>query len=314
MQPLDASAVAANKPFEPATKKKKNHFWKAIALIAAAILIAAVAAICYLLYTYVDGERQYDELAQYMRINDSETSMSAEDAQSPITLASFSVDWDALRAINSDVVAWVYVPDTVINYPVVWREGDDAYYMNHNFGRNSVGAFGAEYGAISLASINSPDWTDRVSFLSGHHMANGTMFAAFAHFVHDDIFNSHRTIYLLTPQGNFKLNTFAVNKIIATSQDTIVSKFPTTEEYRAYIQKHINESLVTPNPPAPGADEIEQAMMFYTCNEPDNRYRICVYANVEEFLPAGSDVALGNALISDEDIGNVGAAIGERLL
>ena len=42
-------------------------------------------------------------------------------------LADLVVDWDALREINPDIVAWVYMPGTVINYPVAHKDGDSEY-------------------------------------------------------------------------------------------------------------------------------------------------------------------------------------------
>ncbi len=314
----DAQRYAASdieiKQYQPAPENPKKgrkkrgsnrKAWTTILVIALTVLVLAAAAVAYIFYTYWNGEREYEELTQYMQVDDSET---------VTTLASFNVDWDALRAINADVVGWVYVPGTVINYPIVWKEGDDNYYMKHNFGRNSVGGFGAEYGAIMLASINSPKWTDRASFISGHHMNNGQMFAVLQKFMDSTVFNEHRTFFVLTPEGNFKCTSFAVDKVLGSSDDIVIPNFATKAEFRAYVQARIDQSVVTPDPPGPTASEIEQVMMFYTCNEPDNRYRVCVYTSVDEFLPAGSDVSLGNALINEGDLGSVGSAVGERLL
>ncbi|MFR7405086.1 MAG: class B sortase, partial [Coriobacteriaceae bacterium] len=113
-------------------------------------------------------------------------------------LADLVVDWDALRAINPDIVAWVYMPGTIINYPVAHKDGDSEYYLHHNFSLGE-GSFGAEFGSIMLSGENAGDFSDEVNILYGHHMRNGSMFALFAEFRDSAIFNEHRTIYLLTP-------------------------------------------------------------------------------------------------------------------
>lgn len=276
----------------------------ALAVLALISVIAAVALFSYIQHTYDSGQQEYDDLANYMTVDDNDDFM---------TLGSFDVDWDALRAKNPDVVGWVYLPGTVINYPIVWREDDDVYYTKHTFGDNSAGAFAAEYGAIALSGANMPDWADQVNFISGHHMRNDTMFAILYDFQSSDVFNEHRTFYVLTPEGNFKMTSFACDKVLGSSSDIIVTNFATDEEFREYLRARVDGSLVTPNPKATPVEDIEQVFAFYTCSEPDNQYRIMVYCSVDEFLPAGSDVSLGNALVGEDEVNGVEETVEERL-
>lgn len=295
----------SSKASGPPPPKKRHPVRTAILIVAFAVLAVVVGLIGYIAWTYWNGQNEYDELTEYLQVADPE---------SETTLASFQVDWDGLRAINPDVVGWIYLPGTVINYPIAWREGDDNYYTKHNFGKNSVGNFGAEYGCIALSSSNSPDWTDQANFLSGHHMNNGTMFALLARFVNSDEFNAHRTFYLLTPEGNFKLTTFSCNRIHGKDEQTVIPNFVDKQDMTNYVQQKLDTSLVTADPPAPAAEDVEQIVMMYTCQEPDNRYRICVFASVDEFVPAGSDKSLSNSLVDEGKLADVGAAVGERLL
>lgn len=283
----------------------KRRIWPKVVLVISLItLLAAGGAIAYILFTYNQGEEEYESLTNHMQVTDK--------GNSP-TLASFKVDWDALRAINKDVVGWVYLPDTVINYPIVWRENDDVYYTKHTFGDNSAGTFGAEYGAIALSGANSPKWTDEANFVSGHHMRNQTMFAILQSFQDSNVFNEHRTFYVLTPEGNFKLTSIAVDKVRGNSQDIVIPNFETKQEFHDYVTARINESKATMDPAYAPVDDIEQIIAFYTCSEPDNQYRIMVYCSVDEFLPAGSDETKGSALVESSDIENVSAEINERL-
>lgn len=296
----------SSKASGPKPPEKKHHPVRAAILTVAFLVLAIVLGLAgYIAWTYWNGQNEYDELTDYLNVTDPE---------SDLTLASFNVDWDGLRAVNPDVVGWIYLPGTVINYPIAWREGDDTYYTKHNFGQNSVGNFGAEYGCIALSSVNAPDWTDEANFLSGHHMRNGSMFALLAKFVNSDEFNAHRTFYLLTPEGNFKLTSFSCNKIHGKDDETVIPNFTDKEEMTAYVQQKLDTSLVTPDPPPPAAEEVEQVVMLYTCQEPDNRYRICVYTTVDEFVPAGSDKSLSNSLVDEGKLADVDAAVGERLL
>ena len=298
-----ASAVKhADKQYSKGARR--GGAWRILFLLSLAVLIVALSCVGYIMYTYWAGQQEYDELAQeYMQVDDPEGS-----------LTSFHIDWDGLRAINPGVVGWVYFPGTVINYPIVWRENDDNYYLKRSFGDNSAGTFGAEYGTVMLAGVNSPEWTDQVNVIYGHHLNNGSMFSAFADLQDTDVFNANRIVYVLTPVGNFKLSTFAVDKVLGSDTSIVIPNFETRQELTDYIQARIDASLVTPDPPAPAAASVKQVFAFSTCSQPDHEYRIITFSRVEGFLPAGSDAVLEDSLMDDESESEVLGMVDERLL
>lgn len=286
---------------------RRGGVWRALFIISLVVLLGAVSCIGYIFYTYWAGQNEYDLLAQeHMQIQD-------EGDGSIVSLGSFQIDWDGLRAINPDVVGWIYIPDTQINYPIVWREDDDNYYLKRTFGDNSVGTFGAEYGTVMLAGANSSQWNDQVNVIYGHHLNNGSMFAYFAQMEDSAVFNASRTIYVLTPVGNFRTTSFAMDKVVGSSTDIVIPNFPTEEEFTAYVSQRIADSIVTPDPAAPPASDIKQVFAFSTCSQPDHENRLIVFATVDEFLPAGSDVTQGNALVDEQDVANVQGMVDERL-
>lgn len=285
---------------------RRGGFWRILFILSFIVLVGALACVGYIFYTYWQGQHEYDELAQeYMQV---------DDPDGVVTLGSFNVDWDGLRAINPDVVGWVYVPGTVVNYPIVWRENDSRYYLKRTFGDNSVGTFGAEYGTIMLEGVNSSSWTDQVNVIYGHHLNNGSMFAFFDSMQDTTIFNEHRVMFVLTPVGNFKMTAFAVDKVLGSSTEIVIPNFPTKEQLTEYVQERLNHSLVTPDPPAIPADQVKQVFAFSTCSQPDHEYRIVTFCSVDEFLPAGSDVALGNSLVDEAEVAEVEDMVNERML
>lgn len=283
---------------------RRGGCWRVVFIVALLVLICALGAAGYILFSYWQGQNEYDELAQYMQVDES---------ADITTLGSFEVDWDALRAINPDLVAWIYVPGTDINYPVVWREHDDQYYLKHTFGDNSAGDFAAEYGCVMLSGENNPELTDQVNIFYGHNMRNGSMFNALSENDDSEIFNSHRVFYLLTPKGNYRLVSFACDRVIGTSTDIVIPNFPTEEEYDAYVKARYAESTVTPVPAAPELSKIKQVFAFSTCDYPDNHYRIITFCYVNEFLPEGSKVLEGQTLVDETDVANVEDLLNQRL-
>lgn len=116
------------------------------------------------------------------------------DALCPIT-----ADFEALTAVNEDIVGWLYCEGTNINYPVVQGEDND-HYLHHAYdGKKSrAGALFADVG-------NSPRFTDSNTIIYGHHMKNGSMFAHLADFADQEFFDAHSVMWLLTPEQIYKV-------------------------------------------------------------------------------------------------------------
>ncbi len=306
VRPVQTTSAAQHADVRYSKDARRGGVWRVLFFLSLIVLIGALGCVGYIFYTYWAGQQEYDELAQeYMQV---------DDPTGVTTLASFNIDWDGLRAINPDVVGWVYVPGTIINYPIVWREDDDNYYLRRTFGDNSVGTFGAEYGTIMLAGVNSPEWTDEVNVIYGHHLNNGSMFSLLGKYEDSTQFNEHRTMFVLTPVGNFRMTSFACDKVPGSSTDIVIPNFPTKEEFTAYVQARIDDSIVNPDPPAIAANKVQQVFAFSTCSQPDHENRLVTFCSVDEFLPAGSDVAKGNSLLSDGQIEDVQGMVDERLL
>ncbi len=80
-------------------------------------------------------------------------------------------NFESYLEINQDVVGYILIPDTKIDYPVLWNETEDNYYLK----RNIDGSAGYP-GCIYVQNINESDFSDAVTVLYGHNMMDGTMF------------------------------------------------------------------------------------------------------------------------------------------
>jgi len=89
------------------------------------------------------------------------------------------IDWDALRAINPDIVGWIVVPGTDICYPIV-QGTDNAWYLGYTFSEERNAS-----GAIFLDSRNDSRFSDGHSLIYGHNMRDGSMFAQLHGFTGD---------------------------------------------------------------------------------------------------------------------------------
>ena len=285
------------------TQSRKKGPWRVVFWVALVVLVLSLAALAAIGFSYWSGQRAYDDIAS--------ENFSAPSDVSGATLADFSVNWDALRAVNPDVVAWMYIPDTDVSYPIVHRDGDDSHYLTHDFNGNTRNVIGAEYGCVMLSGENAGDFSDAVNVIYGHNMANGSMFALLARFTDSATFNAHRTFYLLTPAGNYELTSFAVDRVPGSSTDIVI---PNPGDVTAYVQARLDASTVTPDPAAPAASEIDKVFAFSTCDAPDNSYRIITFCSVTDYQPAGTGADdTGAAQVDEGDIANVEGSVEGRV-
>ena len=96
------------------------------------------------------------------------------------------------RGGTCEVVGWITIPNTVIDYPVYLNETDEAYYLDHN----SEGEV-SKYGAIFMDTRNADSTQQQHVLIYGHDMRNGTMFHDLANYKQKAFFDENRYITLL---------------------------------------------------------------------------------------------------------------------
>lgn len=128
------------------------------------------------------------------------------------------VDFEALQKINPDIVAWIYSPDTVINYPIV-QGTDNAYYLHRlvNGQKNANGT-------LFMDCANSGKLAGENTIIYGHHMKNGSMFASLEKYKKQAYYEEHPVLYLLTPEKSYRLIVFA-GFVTASDSDVYTLQF-----------------------------------------------------------------------------------------
>ena len=116
-----------------------------------------------------------------------------------------------LSAEHSDSVAWLYIPDTNINYPVM-QSGDNEYYT-----RRAVDGSYLYAGLLFMDYRCSSDFSDFNSVIYGHNMGNGTMFADIPNYENEEYFMNHSYGWLTTENDVRLIDFFAVARTVDTS-------------------------------------------------------------------------------------------------
>ena len=112
-------------------------------------------------------------------------------------------DLDALRKVNADVLGWIQIPGSKIDYPILQGE-DNEYYLKRTWKghRNTVGS-------VFLESRNSPDFTDWNTIIYAHNMDNGTMFAGLHRYKRQEYWQEHPYVYIVTDAGVLRYEVFS---------------------------------------------------------------------------------------------------------
>ena len=121
-----------------------------------------------------------------------------------ISIPEKNIDWDELHSQNPDIYAWIYIPGTSIDYPILQHPEEKSYYLNHNID----GSEGYP-GCIYTQNVNSTDWTDPNTVIYGHNMNNGSMFHDLHRFEDAVFFDETQYLFIYTPERNLVYEIFA---------------------------------------------------------------------------------------------------------
>lgn len=115
------------------------------------------------------------------------------------------IDFEGLKQTNPDVVGWIKIPGTNIDYPILQsKDQEDDYYLE----RTIDGQVGLP-GSIYMEKYDASDFSDNVSVIYGHTLHDGTMFSELKKYREKDFFDENPYIYIYYPEGVKKYQNFA---------------------------------------------------------------------------------------------------------
>lgn len=145
------------------------------------------------------------------------------------------VDFNALLGISSNAVAWLYCPDTAINYPVA-QASDNKYYLDHTLnGRYNSG------GCLFMDCRNRRDFSDDNSVIYGHHMNNGTMFNSLEYYRDPAYYEAHPVIYMTTAAGKYRLEIFS-GYVTPSTSDAYTMNFRSKTAKQNWLNARVSKS------------------------------------------------------------------------
>ena len=150
----------------------------------------------------------------------------------------YMISFEELQEINPDVLGWLTVYDTNIDYPVVQDKEGNNFYLDHSPKREVEAS-----GSIFLDYRNSPDFSDFNSMIYGHHMAASKMFGDLNYFLEEDFFNEHEYGNLIFDNKNHGLRFIAMLRVDAYDNAIYRPGIVGEESKEEYIS-HIYENAI----------------------------------------------------------------------
>ena len=204
---------------------------KKICAILIAVLVAVLGTSTYFIIDhYKEANKQaelYDELADLV-----DTAAQTNAATEPAEQIPYSEEKMLLPELaelyqqNGDLVGWISIADTNINYPVMQSVNEPNFYLKHGFDK-AYSDYGCPY-------VQEP--SDNL-VIYGHHMSNGSMFAHLEKFKDKGFWNEHRTITFntLTDKQEYE--------IVAVFRTVVYTDSPDAFKYYRFVDAESTDAF-----------------------------------------------------------------------
>ncbi len=254
-------------------RKRSSALTIVLLVIALAVLVFALWRLIPILMDYRQANSTYELLADEV-VDQSDTGGEeiGEEPWNAYDWQSVSIDFDALKQINPDVIGWIRFDDTDavnVDYPILHGETNDDYIHTDLYGTYHYA------GSIFLESANSANLTDIYNIIYGHNMRNGSMFGTLRRYRDRDDFyeeNPYFTIY--TPHGAYRYAIFGYANVSDSSDIYRVGFMTNNSEYQELINSMLSLSMrdtgIVPS-------ATQQTVTLSTCTSAGDTYRFVVF-------------------------------------
>ena len=228
--------------------KNKNKLYLIIIIVSAVVVLVCLAGIVIMLFSFKQAREDYSQLAMQVK-DDAGFDKSKifwdweekkdSDRNSPDHVE-IPVDFDFLLEKNQDIIGWIMVEGTTIDYPILYDTTFNQYYLSHNYKGTNAGG-----GSIVVLPDNTKDFTDFNTVLYGHNLLDGSMFSQLHQFRKKEFFDEHGQIVIFTPDRKLTYQVFAAYR--NDKKNIIVNNDFSTEELRAEYIGRIYENTAVAN-------------------------------------------------------------------
>lgn len=243
------------------------------------LLVFAVSGITLNSLQDYQAQKQFEELVQQMEEAESDT---GEEVEAPTPLFTNKTnepvmlpEFQALYERNPDIIGWLTIDNTRIDYPVMQNPQDGEYYLHRDFDQKE-----SKNGLPFLDAQNRIDDSD-ILLLHGHNMKSGMMFADLIHYKKESFYNEHPTIHFHTlyEKAEYDIVAVILSQVYRKSDDVFkyyqVEKVDSPAKFDSYVQNIKELALYDTGVTAQYGDQL---IVLSTCEYSSENGRLAVVA------------------------------------
>jgi len=242
------------------------------------LLVFAVAGLARNLIRDFHAQKQIDELARQLEQTKSDTGrdeqappLSIKQASEPVMLP----EYQELYERNPDIIGWLTINDTRIDYPVMQNPEDGEYYLDHDFDKKEN-----KNGLPFLDAQNRIDDSD-ILLLHGHNMKSGLMFADLLNYKKESYYKEHSKLRFNTlyEKAEYEIVAVILSEVYRKSDDVFkyyqVEKVGTPAEFDSYVENIKKLALYDTGVTAQYGDQL---IVLSTCEYSTENGRLALIA------------------------------------
>ena len=170
------------------------------------------------------------------------------------------IDFDALRAVSEDIVGWIYIPNTRVNYVVAQGETNNTYLRHLPSGEYN------ENGTVFMdAEQTAPGVVEQQTTLYGHHMNDGSMFEFIDQTQQQDVFDTVEEVYYITDGTTYVFKPMFTMVVQDDYVDARVGNFESEDAFRQYLQTSLSEARASAKDASSMVESAEKVLTLVTC-------------------------------------------------
>lgn len=229
-------------------KRRGNVLSNILIAVGVALLLVAGGLFVKAQIGYKKANDYYNGIAE-MAVKDS----SGEDGIPQI-------DFDALKKESDDIVGWIYVPGTRINYVVAQGETNNTYLRHLPNGEYS------ENGTIFMDMDGAaPGMVDQQTTLYGHHMNDGAMFEPIDASMDQKVFDTFKKVYYITPEMTYVLKPMFTMQVQDDYVDARRTNFDREKAFTQYLQASLAQAKASAKDAAAEVEKADKVLTLVTC-------------------------------------------------
>lgn len=245
-------------------KKPSWMLWIGLLICSATGVVLIALSIGGHLWDYAQSRKNYASLRTLAA--DAQPDGASADGASERDRS--SVNFDALSQINPDIVAWLVLNGSAIDYPVV-QGTDNEHYLSTGFRGGS-----SRSGCLFLDVNNAPSFFERNNIIYGHNMRDGSMFGSLTTYLDEARFAKITDQSMLsTLEGDFSLIPFSIYPADA-GNDFVRRDFEDDDQWRVWLAEIKAKSRVKPDVPLDAEDRV---LTLVTCHSKGGGDRLIMH-------------------------------------